>query len=111
MLKHNRREFLKLLGVSGLSLAMPLPGSAKEMLPILKPIPSSGEKLPVIGLGTSRVFEVGPGDFEREGPVTSWMRLLIRCQRANTLLKLFVTTTMKSMNRMKTITSIPERSQ
>ena len=68
MLKHNRREFLKLLGVSGLSLAMPLPGSAKEMLPILKPIPSSGEKLPVIGLGTSRVFEVGPGDFEREGP-------------------------------------------
>ena len=68
MLKHNRREFLKLLGVSGLSLAMPLPGTAKEMLPILKPIPSSGEKLPVIGLGTSRVFEVGPGDFEREGP-------------------------------------------
>jgi diketogulonate reductase-like aldo/keto reductase len=47
---------------------MPLPGTAKEMLPILKPIPSSGEKLPVIGLGTSRVFEVGPGDFEREGP-------------------------------------------
>lgn len=68
MLKHNRREFLKLLGVSGLSLAMPLPGTAKEILPILKPIPSSGEKLPVIGLGTSRVFEVGPGDFEREGP-------------------------------------------
>ncbi|MGD9255174.1 MAG: twin-arginine translocation signal domain-containing protein, partial [Chromatiales bacterium] len=68
MLKNNRRDFLKLLAASGLSLAMPSPVIAGDETLLLKPIPSSGEKLPVIGLGTSRVFEVGPGDFEREGP-------------------------------------------
>jgi aryl-alcohol dehydrogenase-like predicted oxidoreductase len=49
-------------------MAMPSALAAEEAPLILKPIPSSGERLPVIGLGTSRVFEVGPGDFEREGP-------------------------------------------
>ncbi|MGD8558008.1 MAG: aldo/keto reductase, partial [Chromatiales bacterium] len=68
MLKNNRRDFLKLLAASGLSLAMPSPVIAGDETLLLKPVPSSGEKLPVIGLGTSRVFEVGPGDFEREGP-------------------------------------------
>ena len=61
MLKHNRREFLKLLAASGLSLAMPSPVIASDETLVLKPVPSSGEKLPVIGLGTSRVIEVGPG--------------------------------------------------
>jgi aryl-alcohol dehydrogenase-like predicted oxidoreductase len=49
-------------------MAMPSALAAEEAPLILKPIPSNGERLPVIGLGTSRVFEVGPGDFEREGP-------------------------------------------
>ena len=65
---YNRRDFMKLLAASGLSMFMPSSLVAEEAPLILKPIPSSGEKLPVIGLGTSRVFEVGPGDFEREGP-------------------------------------------
>src|SRR3954471_12387957 len=30
-----------------------------------RPIPSSGEKVPVIGLGTWQVFDVGPGEAER----------------------------------------------
>lgn len=59
---------MKLLAASGLSLAAPSLLIAQEAPSILKPIPSTGEELPVIGLGTSRVFEVGPGDFEREGP-------------------------------------------
>jgi len=33
--------------------------------PITRRIPSSGEELPVIGLGTSQTFEVGPGEAER----------------------------------------------
>jgi len=33
--------------------------------PITRRIPSSGEELPVIGLGTSQTFEVGPGEGER----------------------------------------------
>lgn len=65
---YNRRDFMKLLAASGLSLSVPSVLFAEEAPLILKPVPSSGEKLPVIGLGTSRVFEVGPGDFEREGP-------------------------------------------
>ena len=65
---YSRRDFMKLLAASGLSLAVPSALIAEEAPLILKPIPSSGEKLPVIGLGTSRVFEVGPGEFEREGP-------------------------------------------
>jgi aryl-alcohol dehydrogenase-like predicted oxidoreductase len=68
MAGHNRRDFMRLLAASGLSMAMPSALAAEEAPLILKPIPSSGERLPVIGLGTSRVFEVGPGDFEREGP-------------------------------------------
>ena len=32
---------------------------------ITRPVPSSGERLPVIGLGTSRVFDVGPSADER----------------------------------------------
>lgn len=65
---YKRRDFMKLLAASGLSLAAPSLLIAQEAPSILKPIPSTGEELPVIGLGTSRVFEVGPGDFEREGP-------------------------------------------
>jgi len=65
---YKRRDFMKLLAASGLSLAAPSALIAQEAPTILKPIPSTGEELPVIGLGTSRVFEVGPGDFEREGP-------------------------------------------
>jgi len=68
MAGHNRRDFMRLLAASGLSMAMPSALAAEEAPLILKPIPSSGERLPVIGLGTSRVFEVGSGDFEREGP-------------------------------------------
>ncbi len=35
--------------------------------PITRSIPKSGEKLPVIGLGTSKVFDVGPSREERAG--------------------------------------------
>jgi diketogulonate reductase-like aldo/keto reductase len=64
----DRRDFLKLLAAAGATSALPGLLQAGEDDVIRKPIPSSGEKLPVVGLGTSRVFEVGPGRYEREGP-------------------------------------------
>ncbi len=57
----SRRQFLQTAGAAGLALgwsaaALPAAGSA----PIRKPIPASGEPLTVIGLGTSRTFEIDP---------------------------------------------------
>ena len=47
-------------------------GADPAAAPILRRIPSSGEELPVIGLGTSGPFEVGDSAAERaplrEGP-------------------------------------------
>jgi diketogulonate reductase-like aldo/keto reductase len=57
----SRRRFLRGLGVAA---AVPLvPGSAHAAARALiqKPIPSTGEQLPVIGLGTSRTFNAAPG--------------------------------------------------
>lgn len=52
-----RRQLL--LGSAGIAVAALLPASprAEEAL-IAKPIPRSGERLPAVGLGTSRVFDV-----------------------------------------------------
>jgi aryl-alcohol dehydrogenase-like predicted oxidoreductase len=63
----NRRELLiggvKLMAATAISSRAGAadPGSA----PILRKIPSSGEELPVIGLGTSQTFEAGESAAER----------------------------------------------
>jgi diketogulonate reductase-like aldo/keto reductase len=55
-----RRQLLKIIGGAGLAATTPLLiASQKSSEVITKPIPVSGERLPVIGLGTSRVFNVG----------------------------------------------------
>lgn len=58
-----RREAARLIGAASTSLLLPV-GAAPardESFPILmRAIPSSGEKLPVIGLGTWQVFDVDP---------------------------------------------------
>jgi len=58
-----RRHFLKSTAAAMLlgSLA-PATGRAAQSGVIRKTIPSSGERLSVIGLGTSRTFDVAPGD-------------------------------------------------
>ena len=48
--------------------------AAETML--TRPIPSSGEALPVVGLGTSQVFDVGGGDAARQ-PLREVVRLLL----------------------------------
>jgi diketogulonate reductase-like aldo/keto reductase len=68
----SRREAARLLaqGAAGLVLARgffaaePMNHTANAQL-LKRPIPSSGETLPVIGLGTWQVFDVGSGEAER----------------------------------------------
>jgi diketogulonate reductase-like aldo/keto reductase len=50
---HSRREFLALLGAAGASAAAPHGAWAQQAMPTRR-IPSSGEALPVIGLGSSK---------------------------------------------------------
>lgn len=53
----SRRAFL--LGLGGAALSLPLASRATTLPAIVKPIPSTGERLPVIGMGSWRTFDVG----------------------------------------------------
>ena len=56
----NRRHSLKLIGTGATALALsPSTGLAQDAKGLMKKIPSSGEELPVIGMGTWRTFNVG----------------------------------------------------
>ena len=60
-----RRQFIQtltLLGAAAAGLPLTAQGS-KSML--MKAIPSSGEKIPVIGMGSSRTFEIGDDQEQR----------------------------------------------
>lgn len=61
-----RRDLLKLLAALGLPSAWPIHAFGQSPRQLLRTIPSSGEKIPAVGLGTSRTFDVGPDEFERE---------------------------------------------
>ncbi len=50
---------MKALAALGASVLVPATGAAGREQLIRKPIPSSGEAMPVIGLGSSRTFNVG----------------------------------------------------
>lgn len=55
-----RRRFLKqAAGLSAAALTWPAWVSAKQTTALKKAIPKTGEQLPVIGMGTSRTFDVG----------------------------------------------------
>jgi aryl-alcohol dehydrogenase-like predicted oxidoreductase len=55
-----RREAVRLIGASVAGLALPITtrATSKSSRMLARTIPSSGEKLPVIGLGTWRAFDV-----------------------------------------------------
>ena len=56
----NRRSFLASLGSLGAASALGSPSLAAQPGPVIKkPIPSSGQQLAVIGMGSSRTFDVG----------------------------------------------------
>lgn len=64
-MKLTRKDFLKLTAGAGAAFAL---GGADGVLAVpaisRRAIPKSGERLPVVGLGTSRVFDVGGSDEE-----------------------------------------------
>src|SRR5688572_27900519 len=66
-MKLSRRAVLALLGAAAARDAGADPGAARAAPAMLRrPIPSSGEPLPAVGLGTWRTFDVGAGAAERE---------------------------------------------
>lgn len=67
----DRREALGALGSAAMAFAaapwIPARGKEAAMDPLLtRPIPSSGEALPVVGMGTWQTFDVGPSREERD---------------------------------------------
>jgi len=54
--KFNRRKFIQLTAGSCFALGLPINMTAQTTM-LARPIPASGEMLPVIGLGTSGAFE------------------------------------------------------
>jgi diketogulonate reductase-like aldo/keto reductase len=56
-----RRTVLRLMAAAA---AGPAPGAAAETI-LARPIPSSGERVPAVGLGTWRTFDVGTSTAER----------------------------------------------
>jgi aryl-alcohol dehydrogenase-like predicted oxidoreductase len=70
-----RRQFLSLSAAAG--LASTLPAEAREVEGMrTRRIPRTGEELPVIGLGTSQTFDVGPSDAER-APLVEVLRTFL----------------------------------
>jgi len=64
----SRRRVLALGAGFAASAWLPPPGEAQTGAAglIVRPIPHSGESLPVVGLGTSQVFEVGDDPARRQ---------------------------------------------
>ena len=66
----SRRDVLRGLAAAGLGLAgaSAAEGASSPRALIERTIPKSGERIPAIGLGTGRTFDVGTAEAERSGP-------------------------------------------
>jgi diketogulonate reductase-like aldo/keto reductase len=63
-----RRDALRLMGVAGMGIAMGAAGAAGPgpgSTILTRRIPSTGETIPVVGLGTWQTFDVGPSPVAR----------------------------------------------
>ncbi len=59
----DRREFIQALGIAALSAGLPISAFGEDTQTLLsRVIPKTGEKIPMIGLGTSRTFHVASSD-------------------------------------------------
>ncbi len=77
-----RREAARLIGGAAAAASLwPISSRAAEAnvtsAQLLRAIPSSGEKIPAIGLGTSRTFDVGASPNER-GPLREVLRRFVQ---------------------------------
>ncbi len=70
-IEHNisRRDFLKFSTASALGALVPISVNAADTRLNQRVIPSSGEHIPVIGLGTARTFDVDPNDETTMAPL------------------------------------------
>lgn len=62
----SRRSFLGWLAAVAGAGAVPAAAGLQSETFLHRPIPSSGEQIPAIGLGTARTFDVGPEPMERD---------------------------------------------
>src|SRR5438132_7444021 len=67
-LRRARRNFLGSIAAAAAAQALPRLAAADERTPLTRAIPSTGERLPVIGLGTWITFNVAP-DVTNEAPL------------------------------------------
>jgi diketogulonate reductase-like aldo/keto reductase len=77
----SRRRAVKLIAGATTGLAFPIGASQlfsanESSLMLTRAIPSSGEKLPVIGVGTWQTFDVGPSETDR-APLEKVLSLLV----------------------------------
>ena len=77
-MNYSRREVLQLCGLGGLGLAtMPsLFAFSQKNKMEQRAIPISGEKLPLVGLGTWQTFDIGNSDKELEIRNRSWPKCM-----------------------------------
>src|SRR5439155_24700389 len=68
-----RRRFLGSLAAAAAAQALPSATAAQYQTPITRAIPASGERMPVIGLGTWITFNVAP-DVTNETPLVPVMQ-------------------------------------
>jgi aryl-alcohol dehydrogenase-like predicted oxidoreductase len=62
----NRRDYLKLTAQAGAALALPIKLFAQAGQVITRPIPKTGEQLPIVGLGSSATFSQIAGAADTE---------------------------------------------
>jgi len=68
-----RRRFLESLAAAAAGYALPRVAAAESRTPIMRTIPATGERLPVVGLGTWITFNVAP-DVTNEAPLVPVMQ-------------------------------------
>ena len=74
-MKISRREMLRIGAGTGAGLLLgKLPAFGQDQPLLMRAIPSSGEEIPAVGLGSARTFNVGFSDEER-APLTEVLRL------------------------------------
>ena len=75
-MKISRRDMLKISAGTGAAafLLNDFPAVAQERPLLMRAIPSSGEEIPAVGLGSARTFSVGASGEER-APLKEVLRL------------------------------------